>query len=113
MNEVKDLKGLQGYFLGNEYVNMVYCADDATPVADNEDDLQRLLYRFSQSCTKFDLKISSKKTKSLTFSKKLLRCNVQISNTILEQVTSFNYFCVQITSSKDLNTEVRHQAIKS
>ena len=57
MNEIKDLKGLQGYPLGNENVNMVYYADDATPVADNEDDLQRLLYRFSQSCTKFDLKI--------------------------------------------------------
>ena len=113
MNEIKVLKGLQGYPLGNENVNMVCYADDATPVADNEDDLQQHLYRFSQSCTKFDLKISSKKTKSLTFSKKLLRCNVQISNTIIEPVTFFNYFGVQITSSKDLNTEVRHQAIKS
>ena len=79
----------------------------------NNQNGSRLLYRFSQSCTKFDFKISSKKTKSLTFSKKLLRCNVQISNTIIEPVTFFNYFGVQITSSKDLNTEVRHQAIKS
>ena len=62
MNEIKGLKGLQGYLLGNENMNMVCYADDMTPVADNEDNLQRLLYRFSQSCTKFDLKISSKET---------------------------------------------------
>ena len=31
----------------------------------------------------------------------------------VEQVTSFNYLGVQITSSKDLITEVRHQAIKA
>jgi hypothetical protein len=30
-----------------------------------------------------------------------------------EQVTYFNYLGVQITSSKDLTTEVRHQAIKA
>jgi len=43
MNEIiKDLKGLQGYPLGDENVNMVCYADDATLVADNEDDLQRL-----------------------------------------------------------------------
>ena len=43
MNEIiKYLKGLQGYPLGDENVNMVCYADDATLVADNEDDLQRL-----------------------------------------------------------------------
>ena len=68
---------------------------------------------FSQSCTKFDFKVSSKKTKSLTISKEPLRCKLQIYNTTIEQVTSFNYLGVQITSSKDLNTEVRHQAIKA
>jgi len=31
----------------------------------------------------------------------------------VEQVTSLNYLGVQITSSKDLTTEVRHQAIKA
>ena len=84
-----------------------------TLVEDNEDDLQRLLYRFSQSCAKYDLKISPKKTKSLTISKELLRCKLQIYNTIIEQVLSFNYLGVQITSFRDLNTEVRHQAIKA
>ena len=41
MNEIiKNLKGLQGYTLGNENVNMICYADDATLIADNKDDLQ-------------------------------------------------------------------------
>ena len=64
-------------------------------------------------CRKFDLKISSKKTKSLIISKEPLKCNLQVNNINVEQVTSFNYLGVQITSSKDLTTEVRHQAIKA
>jgi hypothetical protein len=74
---------------------------------------QRLLTRFSQSCTEFDLTISSKKTKSLIISREPLRCKLQVYNTTIEQVTSFNYLGVQMTSSKDLTTEVRHQAIKA
>ena len=113
MNEItKNLKGLQGYPLGDENVNMICYADDATLIADNEDDL-RLLNSFSQSCTNFDLKISSKKMKSLIISKEPLKCTLQVYNTTIEQVTSFNYLGVQITSSKNLHTEVRHQAIKA
>ena len=94
-------------------MNIICYADDTTLIADNEDDLQRLLNRFSYSCTKFDLKISSKKTKSLIISKEPLKCNLQVNNMNVEQVTSFNYLGVQIKSSKDLTTEVRHQAIKA
>ena len=53
-------------------VNIICYADDATLIADIENDLQRLLNRFSHSCTKFDLKISSKKTKPLIISKEPL-----------------------------------------
>ena len=41
MNEIiKNLKFLQGYPLGDENVNMISYADDATLITDNEDDLQ-------------------------------------------------------------------------
>jgi len=53
---MKDLRDLQGYPLRDENVNIVCYADDATLIADNEVDHQRLLTRFSQSCTKFDPK---------------------------------------------------------
>jgi hypothetical protein len=37
---IKDLRDLQGYPLRDENVNIVCYADDATLIADNEDDLQ-------------------------------------------------------------------------
>ena len=40
----------------------------------------------------------------------LLQCSLLEK---VEQVTSLNYLGVQITSSKDLTTEVRHQVIKA
>jgi hypothetical protein len=79
INEIiKDLRDLQGDPLWDENVNIVCYADDATLIVDKEDDLQRLLTRLSQSCTKFDLKISSKKTKSLIISKDPLHCKLQV-----------------------------------
>ena len=75
MNEIiKNLRDLQGYPLVDENVNTICYADDATLIADNEEDLQRLLNRFSYSCAKFDLKISPTKTKSLIISKVPLKC---------------------------------------
>ena len=44
---IKNLRDLQGYPLGDENVNIICYADDAPLIADNEDDLQRLLNRFS------------------------------------------------------------------
>ena len=70
-------------------------------------------YRFSLVCTKFDLKISSKKTKLLTILKEPLRCKLQLYNQIIEQVSSFTYLGIQITSYQDLCDEVRHQTLKA
>jgi hypothetical protein len=94
-------------------MNIMCYADDATLIAGNEDDLQQLLNRFSHSRAKFDFKISPTKMKSLIISKVPLKCNLQVNNTKVEKVTPLNYLGVQITSSNDLTTEVRHQVIKA
>lgn len=41
--------------MGKYDVKIVSYADDAAVVADNEDDLQRLLLEFGRACEKFDL----------------------------------------------------------
>ena len=114
MNElIKDLKNFQDYSMGDENVIIVCYADDAALVAENENGLQRLLHKFALSCEKFQLKISSKKTKTLTISREPVRCKLQLDNTIVEQVPSFNFLGIQITSSKIVSEEVRPQAIKA
>ncbi|XP_055372045.1 uncharacterized protein LOC129606020 [Condylostylus longicornis] len=58
------------------------------------------------------MKISVSKTKSMTISKDSLRCKLAIDGTIIEQVMSFNYLGVEVTSDRDSNREVRAQASK-
>ena len=110
MNEIiEGTKDLKGYTIGDENITCVCYADDAALVAEDEDSLQRLLYRFSLLTTKFDLTLSTKKTKTLTISQEPLRCKSQL----YDKVMSFTYLDIQITSHQDLETEVKTQSIKA
>lgn len=114
MNEIiEGTKDLKGYTIGDENITCVCYADDAALVAEDDDSLQRLLYRFSLLATKFDLTLSTKKTKTLTISKEPLRCKLQLYDKVIEQVMSFTYLGIQITSHQDLETEVKTQSIKA
>ena len=50
---------IDGCKMGNRDLNIVCYADDAVLMADNEDDLQRLLYRVHLSCQKFENIVNS------------------------------------------------------
>lgn len=114
MNEIiEEIKNLKGYSLGDENITCVCYADDAALVAEDEDSLQRLLYKFCCVARKFGLTLSTKKTKTLTISKTPLRCKLQLYDEIVEQVMSFTYLGIQVTSHQDLEAEVKHQAIKA
>jgi hypothetical protein len=67
MNEIiKDIKNKKGYRMENKEINIICYADDAVLIADNDDNLQRLLYQFLLSSQKYNMKISVGKTKTLT-----------------------------------------------
>lgn len=42
---IKSVKNMCGYKMGKKNFNILYFADDAILIADNEDDLQRLVLR--------------------------------------------------------------------
>lgn len=114
MNDIiLELKGLRGFKIGNKNVNVLCYADDTVLIADSEDSLQRLLYKFAQTCDKCNLKISTKKTKVLTVSKEPIRCKLQLYDKVVEQVNHFQYLGVMITSHKDLIAEVNQQIVKA
>ena len=70
MNEIiKEVRTKDGYKMGRKDLNIIRYADDVVLMADNEDDLQRLLYSFYLGCQKYNMKISLEKTKSMTISK--------------------------------------------
>ena len=56
------------------------------------------------------MQISTEKTKSLTLSREPVRCKLAVSNKSIEQVMSFNYLGVNITSNQNSTTEVKSQA---
>ncbi|XP_043496141.1 uncharacterized protein LOC122520182 [Polistes fuscatus] len=69
-------------------------ADDAVLIAENEDDLQRLLHEFNTIAQSLGMLISTSKTKCMTTSKIPLRC-------------------IEISSFGEIETEVRTQVVKA
>jgi hypothetical protein len=67
---------------------LIRYTEDAVLIADNEDNLQRLLHQFTISCQKCNTNISTNKTKTVELSKGPLRCKLEIQGKMIEQVMS-------------------------
>ncbi|XP_045466574.1 uncharacterized protein LOC123675272 [Harmonia axyridis] len=89
------------------------CADDAILMAENEDDLQRLLYRFQTTADKFNMIISLKKTESMVISREPIRCKLAVNDKPIKQTLQCTYLGVEISSCKNLYQEVRTQTNKA
>lgn len=59
----------RGYKMGTREIKLICYADDVVLIADNEDDLQRMLYRFEQVAHELNMEISIDKTKVLTIAR--------------------------------------------
>lgn len=115
MNEIiKEVKNTgTGYRMTNNCLKIICYADDATLISENEDDLQRLLFALNKAAKKFNMIISTEKTKSMVISKEPVRCKLMVDNKTIEQVMKFNYLGSQISSSRNLIEEVRANCIKA
>ncbi|KAL6421492.1 hypothetical protein ACFW04_011244 [Cataglyphis niger] len=89
--------------MGDRSLRILCYADDAIIVAENEDDLQRLLNKFKTTAERFNMFISLKKTQVM----------LMINNHIIEQVMDFNYLGVETSSDRYLANEARTQANKA
>jgi hypothetical protein len=89
---------------------LIYHADGAVLIADNEDSLQRLLYQFMSSCQKYNIKVWSNKTKTATVYKEPLKCKLEVQGKMMEQIITLKYLGVEITSNGPLQSEVKHQS---
>ncbi|XP_045470481.1 uncharacterized protein LOC123677812 [Harmonia axyridis] len=102
-----------GIRLSTGAIKIVCYADDAMILAECEDDLQRLLYSFFLEACKFNMQISIPKTKSMATSEEPKRCKLVFADQPIEQVMSFSYLGVEISSNQDRTHEVRKQADKA
>lgn len=111
---IKEVTSLNlGYRLNKNTTSMVCYADDAAIIAETEDDLQRQLYKFYKTSKLLNMNIATSKTKSMTFSRDIIRCKLVVENEIVEQVMQFKYLGADITSGHDPVKELRGQINKA
>lgn len=82
-------------------------------ISKDEDNLQRLRYRFQNIAEKFNmviLVISTKKTQSLIINKEPKRCKLAAHHQNIEEVMNFKYLEVNITNSRSLKEEIKAQS---
>lgn len=70
----------QEYRFSTKDIKMMCYADDAILISDNEDDLQRMAHAFKLAAKKYNMKISTSKTKVLVVARKPKRCKIVINN---------------------------------
>lgn len=111
---IESMDNFRGYKIGNSQIRAVCFADDAVLLANTEDDLQRLLYNFTNIAKTYNMEVSTAKTKSMVIAKEPIRCKLVVEEEIIEQVSSFQYLGIEIRVSSDRNLykEVRQQALK-
>jgi len=109
---IKQTRAMAGYRMGTKEVKVVCYADDAVLFANSEDNLQRLLFNFTNKAKEFNMEVSTGKTKSMVISKDPIRCKLEIDKKIIEQVMKFNYLGVEISSERNSYKEVKHQVMK-
>ena len=67
ITEVKKVE--RGYRMGDKEIKAICYADDVVLISESEDNLQRLLYKFEQTASAFNMLISTSKTQCLTIAK--------------------------------------------
>lgn len=89
-------------------VNNIRYADDTIIIAENIDDLQRLMNRIAECGQEYGLTMNAKKTKFMRISK-TQRYNEQltINGTKIEQVDKYKYLGTLIDSTNDYSREIR------
>jgi hypothetical protein len=80
-----------------KYINTILYAGDQILMATSEDDLQKMVYDLNLLARKYNMIISSTKTKSIaTCGNQIQRVKIVINDKIIEQVTEFKYlgYCI-------------------
>lgn len=109
---ISRVRNLTGYRMGNKNLTILCYADDAVLIADTEDNLQKLLHNFNITAKQYNMIVSTEKTKCMVISKEPVRCKLEVEGKIIQQVMSFKYLGIDISSDRNTYKEVQHQSIK-
>jgi hypothetical protein len=89
-------------------IQTILYADDQLIIAESEDELQIAVNELNKIVKKYDMKISTTKTKTIgLFGKNIQMVKIKIEGKIIEQVSIFNYLGNLISNEeKDINIKL-------
>jgi hypothetical protein len=90
-----------------ERIQTIMYTDDQVTIS-KSDELQMAINELKKTAKKYDMKISTSKTKAIgVCSKNIQRVKIEIEGKIIEQVTNFNYLGNFISNEgKDINANI-------
>jgi hypothetical protein len=94
---------------GTKRMETVLFADDQVIMAETEDELQRAVYNLAITAQRYNMKISTEKTRVMAFrGKDPVRSKIVINERIIEQVSSFKYLGSDISylGEVDVNSKI-------
>lgn len=98
--------------MGNRSLGILCYADDAVLMAEKEDNLQCLLYRFNTTAQKLNMLISHEKSSFNCDIQKPHRCKLMVNEHIIDQVMNFSYLGIEILSERRTTEEVKNKQLR-
>ncbi|GFO08462.1 retrovirus-related pol polyprotein from type-1 retrotransposable element r2 [Plakobranchus ocellatus] len=106
---MRNLENHPGIRVGRQNINNLRYADDTELIAENKEDLQKLLNTVEEESRKKGLELNSKKTEVMVISRKQEspKCDIFINKVKLKQTEKFKYLGTMI--SKDGKQTEKYQ----
>ena len=108
-NIFKDVNELKGVSIGGRNVNNLRYADDTALLAENEEQLQKIVDEVKTRSERMGLKMNIKKTKVMLVhrSKETKVLKINVDGRTIDQVKKFKYLGQQITEDGRCDSEVK------
>ncbi|GFN92238.1 endonuclease-reverse transcriptase [Plakobranchus ocellatus] len=105
---MRNLENHPGIKVGRQNINNLRYADDTVLIAENKEDLQKLLNIVEEESRKKGLELNSKKTEVMVISRKQEspKCDIFINKVKLKQTEKFKYLGTIISSGGKTNREI-------
>ncbi|GFO13981.1 endonuclease-reverse transcriptase [Plakobranchus ocellatus] len=105
---MRNLENHPGIKVGGQNINNLRYADDTVLIAENKEDLQKLLNIVEEESRKKGLELNSKKTEVMVISRKQEspKCDIFINKVNLKQTEKFKYLGTIISNDGKTNREI-------
>ncbi|KAK9881036.1 hypothetical protein WA026_014379 [Henosepilachna vigintioctopunctata] len=110
---ITEVETCRGYKLGDKKLNILCYGGNAVLFAEKENDLQRNLEILYNASSALHMTIDAKTIKCMTTSKERLQCKLEVNQTSIEQVFSFRYLGVELTSSGGIDNDITEQIMRA